>query len=31
MKAIKAMTTIDEDGQITLDNPIMTEKIVGLR
>jgi hypothetical protein len=26
MKAIKMMGTIDEDGQITLDNPITTDK-----
>lgn len=26
MKAIKVMATIDEDGQISLDNPIMTDK-----
>lgn len=26
MKAIKVMGTIDEDGQLTLDNPITTDK-----
>ena len=26
MKAIKAMGTIDEDGQLTLDSPIATDK-----
>ncbi|AFY58903.1 hypothetical protein Riv7116_6576 [Rivularia sp. PCC 7116] len=26
MKAIKAMGTIDEDGQLTLDKPITTDK-----
>ena len=26
MKAIKTMGTIDEDGQLTLDNPITTDK-----
>lgn len=26
MKAIKVMGTIDENGQLTLDNPIMTDK-----
>lgn len=26
MKAIKAMGTINEDGQLTLDNPIITDK-----
>ena len=26
MKAIKAMGTIDENGQLTLDNPINTDK-----
>lgn len=26
MKAMKAMGTIDEDGQLTLDKPIITDK-----
>lgn len=26
MKAIKVMATIDEEGQLTLDRPLMTEK-----
>ncbi len=26
MKAIKVMASIDEDGQLTLDRPLMTDK-----